>query len=199
MENLATFILVFFPIFIAVDSFGILPLFISLTEGLSNKKRQRIVFQSMYTAIIVATVFLAIGRLILNLLNITVGDFMIAGGVLLFIISINNIMANTKKQRLIDIESLGAVPIASPLIIGPAVLTTSLILIEQHGLFLTALSLFINILIVGVVFYFSNFFIKIIGKTGGLVISKLASLLLAAIGVMLVRKGLLFVLKDFFM
>ena len=74
-----SFWLCFVPLFVAVNAFGVLPLFINLTEGVEPQKIRRVVFQSMITALIVALAFIALGTIILNLLGITVADFMIAG------------------------------------------------------------------------------------------------------------------------
>ena len=183
------FWLCFVPLFVAVDAFGVLPMFMTLTEGLGKEKRHRVILQSVITAGVVALTFLAIGTGMLKLLGITVFDFMIAGGVLLFVISMSDIIRTEKNRGLVDAESLGAVPIGVPLITGPAVLTTSILLLNEHGLYSTAPALVVNILIAGIVFHFSEAIFCFLGKAGARTISKLASLLLAAIGVMMVRKG----------
>jgi multiple antibiotic resistance protein len=184
-----SFWLCFVPLFVAVDAIGVLPLFINLTEDIEAKKVRRIVLQSMITALMVALVFIAAGTAILRLLGVTVADFMIAGGTLLFVISIRDILSTEKRSYVVDPESMGAVPIGVPLITGPAVLTTSLLLINEHSLFITATAISCNILIAGGVFYFSPFINKVLGKTGSKTVSKITSLLLAAIGVMIIRRG----------
>jgi multiple antibiotic resistance protein len=83
-----------------------------------------------------------------------------------------------------------------PLIVGPAVLTTSLLLLRQYGLVPTITAVVLNVVMAGVVLWFSQALIRVMGKTGAKTVSKLASLLLAAIGVMMVRKGImLFLIK----
>ncbi|MDD4872584.1 MAG: MarC family protein [Kiritimatiellae bacterium] len=187
------FWLCFVPLFVAVDALGVLPVFISLTEGLGEQKIRRIVLQSVITAAAVALTFLAIGTGILNLLGITVSDFMIAGGVLLFVISMSDLITAAKSRGVIDLECLGAVPIGVPLITGPAVLTTSILLLNEHGIIPTAPAILVNIFIAGVVFHYSGTIFRFLGKAGAKTISKLASLLLAAIGVMMVRKGVVMI------
>jgi multiple antibiotic resistance protein len=184
-----SFWLCFVPIFVAVDAFGVLPLFINLTEDIEAKEVRRIIFQSMITALMVALLFITAGTVILRWLGVTVPDFMIAGGTLLFVISIRDILSAEKRSYVVDPDSMGAVPIGVPLITGPAVLTTSLLLINEHSLFITASAISVNILIAGVVFYLSPLINKILGKTGSKTVSKITSLLLAAIGVMIVRRG----------
>ena len=96
--------------FIAVDAIGVLPMFMGLTHDIDKAGIKKVVMQSVLTAMIVALVFLVVGKAILGLLGITVADFMVAGGILLFIISISDILTTEKKQRMVDPESLGAVP-----------------------------------------------------------------------------------------
>ena len=185
-----SFWLCFVPLFVAVDAIGLLPLFINLTEGMGKKLIRKIIVQSMITALAVALVFIAVGTGIFRFLNISVADFMIAGGTLLFGISVRDILSSEKKLLDVDTESVGAVPIGVPLITGPAVLTTSLLLINEHSAVITSLALAANILIAGSMFLMAPLIYRVLGKTGSKAISKIISLLLAAIGVMIVRRGI---------
>ena len=187
MEN---FWLCFVPLFVAVDAVGVLPLFLSLTEGIERPRLRRIILQSLFTGTGVAVVFVMIGKAVFRLLGITPYDFMIAGGILLFAISLRDILVVEKHRVPEDTESLGAVPIGVPLIVGPAVLTTILLLVDQYGVVPTMTASVVNILIAGIVFWFAEVLGRLLGNAGTKAISKLASLLLAAIAVMMVRKGL---------
>ena len=186
----------FFPIFMAVNVIGVLPIFMTFTEGLDRPKINRIIIQSVVTATIVALIFLAVGKIILDLLGITVSDFMIAGGTLLFIISLNDLLYMERRWSQIDPESLGAVPLGVPLIVGPAVLTTILILVSEYGPLATVAALIVNIMITGVVFWSYVPIMRLLGKSGARTVSKLAALLLAAIAVMMVRKGVMLLLAG---
>jgi multiple antibiotic resistance protein len=182
-------LLSFIPLFVAVDAFGVLPIFVSLTEGLAQKGKNRIVIQSVWTASIVAVVFVLVGKLIFRFLGITIADFMIAGGAILFCISITDIINPTQKRRMPS-DNLGSVPLGTPLIVGPAVLTISLVLESQYGLIPTIISILLNILLAAAVFRSSFRLITILGQAGTKALSKVMHLLLAAIAVMLIRHGL---------
>ena len=188
-EGLRSFWLCFVPLFVAVDAIGVLPMFMSLTEGLESPTLRRVIYQSVVTATVVGVSFLVVGKAILELLGITVGDFMVAGGSLLFVISVSDLLRAEKVQRRVDPEGLGAVPLGVPLITGPAVLTTSILLLNEHGIVVTAAALVPNVLIAGIVFYFAEAINRGLGNAGAKTASKIASLLLAAIAVMMVRKG----------
>ena len=129
------------------------------------------------------------GRLIFKFLGITMGDFMIAGGAILFCIAILDIV-NPAKQKPLPVNELGAVPLGTPLIVGPGVLTTCLMMVDQHGLSATILAVLMNILIAGMVFYFADHMIRIFGQSGSRALSKVMALLLAAIAIMMIRKGI---------
>jgi len=191
MKNI---LLAFIPIFVAVDAIGVLPLFVSFTDGLDQKRRAQVILQSMVTAICLATFFIFLGKAIFGFLGVTVGDFMIAGGAILFCIAINDIMNASKKRRL-PVNEMGAVPLGTPLIVGPAVLTTSLMLISECGVFATLLSVVVNVLLAGLIFYYSSLFMRVLGRNGSKAVSKVASLLLAAIAVVMVRKGIMLLIK----
>ena len=190
---MVNFWLCFIPLFVAVDPIGILPMFMALTEGLDSSKVRRSIIQSVITATIVVLLFLTIGKMILNHIGVTMADFMIAGGILLFILSLSDLLSVEKKQRLVDSESLGAVPLGVPLIAGPAVLTTTIILLNEYGIMATVSATIVNIIIAGLVFWLSESITRILGNAGTKTVSKIASLFLAAIAVMMVRKGIIIV------
>ena len=183
------FLLAFVPIFVAVDAFGLLPIFLNLTDGLAGAARKKIVLQSFLTAVGVAVTFVFLGKAVFRLMGITVHDFMVAGGVLLFAISAVDLIRERKFTRHID--TVGAVPLGTPLIVGPAVLTTSLMLVDVYGLGATLLSLVVNIVLACVVLSGAGAIEKVLGHAGSKAVSKVASLILAAIAVMMIRKGLM--------
>lgn len=187
---ISNILLAFVPIFVAVDAIGVLPIFVSLTEGISVLERRRIVIQSVVTAGFLAIGFIFLGKWVFNLLGISVGDFMVAGGFILFIISVNDII-NPLRRRRIPTKTLGAVPLGTPLIVGPAVLCTSIILIDTYGLYPTLISIVINVILAGIIFSFSDVLVRILGEAGSGAISKIMSLLLGAIAVMMIRKGIM--------
>lgn len=181
----------FIPLFVAVDAIGVLPIFVSLTEGYSEKERITVVIQSVITALCLAVGFIFLGKAVFRFLNITIGDFMVAGGTLLFAIAIIDLLSQKKRRRLPSSE-LGCVPLGTPLIVGPAVLTTSLILMDEYGLAATLPAILANVVLAGLIFMFSHVLLKILGVAGSRALSKIMSLLLAAIAVMMIRRGITF-------
>jgi len=87
--------LAFIPLFVAVDAVGILPIFASLTADMEQQGRNRITFESMITALCLAAGFVFIGKLVFRFLGISMGDFMIAGGAILFCLAIRDLVSPT--------------------------------------------------------------------------------------------------------
>jgi multiple antibiotic resistance protein len=176
------------PLFVAVDAIGVLPMFVALTTELKKEEKTRIILQSMVTAMCLAVGFVLVGNLLFKWLGITIGDFMIAGGAILFSLAIIDLINPAKKRRAPD-QNLGVVPLGTPLIAGPAVLTTSMLIVSEYGLFATMISLLMNILVAGLILRGSDILTRVLGEAGSKALSKIMSLLLAAIAVMLMRKG----------
>jgi multiple antibiotic resistance protein len=186
MQN---FLLSFIPIFVAMDAIGVLPMFIGFTEHLDKQQRRKILLQSIITAFVIGIVFLFLGKWIFKILGVLVADFKIAGGLVLLAISLRDLLQHEKSHRL-PTDTLGAVPIGTPLIAGPAVLTTIVILLDSYGMYNTVLSFVINLAIVWISFSYATEISNVLGKAGSKAFSKIASLLLAAIAVMMIRKGI---------
>lgn len=186
---LKNYLLALIPIFVAIDIFGLLPIFIGLTTDYSPEMHKTVVKQSTLTAFIVSVLFIAIGKLVFAALGITIPDFQIAGGILLLILSINDILFPNRSTRRPS-GSIGIVPIGIPLITGPAVLTTSLLILDLYGVGPTLVSLTVNMVIVYLILKRAAVVVRVIGEGGTMAIGKVASILLASIGVMLVRMGI---------
>lgn len=194
---MTNFLLAFVPLFVSVDAFGLLPTFIALTATLSSTERKKVILQSVLTAALVALLFLVLGKAIFSLLGITVADFMIAGGILLFVIALVDLVTLEKKRIQPSPDSIGPVPLGTPLLVGPAVLTTSLMLLSVYGMFATVAALVVNIMIAGFVFHASTLLTRALGPAGTGALSKIASLFLAAIAVMMVRRGIFEIAAQF--
>jgi len=192
MKILGPYILSFIPIFVAVDAIGNIPIFVSVVEGMSKKERHKIVTDSVSTAASMAILFMLGGKLVLRLLGITIFDFQIAGGALLFIIAVRLLLPGEHKGSMYSNhdKGMGIFPLGTPLITGPAVLTTTLIMLDTFGIIPTFISLVLNMLIVWVTLVKADWFMRLFGPGGTRAFSKIMYILLAAIAVMMVRRGL---------
>jgi multiple antibiotic resistance protein len=183
-------LLAIIPIFVAMDAIGVLPLFISITEGIKEAVRKRVVWTSILTGFVVSLGFLAVGKFIFEVIGVTIPDFKVAGGIILLIIAINDLLFPERKRRIAG-ETAGIVPLGVPLIVGPAVLTTILISVDAYGYIPTIISLIVNLLFAWWVFSRAALLIRFLGEGGTKGVAKVVSLLLAAIAVMMIRRGII--------
>ncbi len=135
--------------------------------------------------------FISLGEVIFKIIGITIDDFKIAGGLLLLVLAILEMVREDKGEMGKRSEDIGIVPIAVPLIVGPAVLTTLIILLEHYGLVPTVTGLIINLLIVWVALKLSRIIVKKMGRNIIIIMSKLLAILLASIAIMMIRIGLI--------
>ena len=192
LTYLQPYILAFIPIFVAVDAIGNIPLFIAMVEGVGQKQRRKIIIDSVTTATAVAVAFMFAGKWVFGLLNITIPDFQIAGGALLFVIAVRLLLPGSQKGLLPgnhDKEA-GIFPLGTPLITGPATLATTLMILDSYGSAPTFVSLIANMLIVWLTLAKADVFMKIFGAGGTRAFSKIMYIVLAAIAVMMMRRGI---------
>jgi len=191
-EFLRPYVLTFIPIFVAVDALGNIPLFVSLTHSLNKKQKQRVIRESLLTATVIAVSFMFLGKAILRVLNISVADFQIAGGILLLVISTNLLLAGKGRDSVLSKGSseAGVFPLGTPLVTGPAVLTMILMVVDNFGWMPSLISLLLNMLIVWFTFRYADLFTALIGEAGMRAFSKIIYIFLAAIAVMMMRKGI---------
>ena len=190
MKFLNDFLLCFIPIMVAMDAPGVLPVFLGMTHHLKKQERKAVIRQSIVTAFLVTVGFVLVGRWVFIALGILIEDFMIAGGVVLLIIATSDIVRAGEKMTTAG-TGLGAVPLGTPLIAGPAVLTTALVLQGSQGYVLVLLSLVANLLIAWIVLAQSDRIIRVVGINGSRAFAKVASLILAAFAVKMIRTGIM--------
>ncbi len=192
LEILRPYILAFIPIFVAFDAIANIPIFISLTENYSKKQKAKIIKDAVKTGTAVAIIFMSLGKWVFALLGVTIPDFQIAGGILLFVISAKLLLPSAQKSILTSShdKDLGVFPLGTPLITGPAVLATSLMMMHSFGALATLVSLILNMLIVWVTLAKADLIMKVIGPSGTRAFSKIMYILLAAIAIMMIRNGI---------
>ncbi|OFZ54798.1 MAG: hypothetical protein A2428_03475 [Bdellovibrionales bacterium RIFOXYC1_FULL_54_43] len=190
------FALTFVALFVALDIIGTLPLYIGMTTGLSRTERDRVVNTSMLVALLVALVFVFLGDAIFRFIGIAVFDFKIAGGLILLLVSLADLIGQQEATKRAS-GSTGIVPLAVPLITGPGVLTTLILQVNNAGIWITVLALLLNYVFAWALLRKSDAVARLIGKDGTVVVSKISALLLAAIAVAMIRGGLSEAIRAF--
>ena len=185
--NLAKAILV---LFIMVDPLGNIPIFMSLTEKMPKKQKSKTINTAIIVGIILLLIFAFAGQEIFLIFGVSIYSFQIAGGILLLIIAIRLIITG----RIIDIdknpESIGALPIAMPLLVGPGAITTAIFSIQQYGITITALAIMITLAITWIILRSVDKVYHFLGKSGALVIAQVNALFIAAIAIQFILMGI---------
>jgi multiple antibiotic resistance protein len=188
-----SFIFTFVPLFIVIDAIGNLPFVISASEGMLKPERRKMINIVVITAAVVGLIFLFLGQFILNVMDISFGSFAIAGGLILLALSVRYMitgqMVESSKEAKKE-EMVAVVPIGTPLTVGPATITTLLLLVKQYPLYWVLISFALNLFIVWIVCMLGNRIAGFLGQGGIKAVSRVFSLLLAAIAVSMVIKGL---------
>jgi multiple antibiotic resistance protein len=128
----------------------------------------------------------------LRFLGITISDFQIAGGAFLFIIAVRLLFPGEHKKNSTATEDkdIGVFPLGTPLITGPAVLTTTLMMVDKYNIIPTFISLLVNMLFVWFTLVKADGIMHALGTSGTRAFSKIMYILLGAIGVMMIRHGI---------
>jgi multiple antibiotic resistance protein len=184
--NLGKAILV---LFIIVDPLGAIPIFIGLTEDMTVKQKRKVFNTAFIVGFILLLVFAFTGLEIFNIFGISIFSFEVAGGILLLIIAIRILISGTKPENVESPESIGAVPIAIPLLVGPGAITTTIFNLQAYDVYITALSVLFVMAITWVILRFMIRIYRVLGKTGSLVIARVMALLIAAIAVQYILGG----------
>jgi multiple antibiotic resistance protein len=188
-EHLQDFVLTFVPLFIVIDALGNLPFVISLSEAMMKQERRKMIHVASITATIVGLVFLFFGQFILTVMGISVSAFAIAGGLILLVLSIKYMMTGHMVEAVKE-ELVAVVPIGTPLTVGPATITTLLLLATQFPIYMVLISFALNMLITWGIFMLSSYIARFMGLGGLRAVSRIFSLLLAAIAVSMIIHGL---------
>lgn len=196
LQILQEFGLTFVPLFVAMDAIGVLPILLPLTQDMKVRERRRVIRLAVLTALGLGLGFVAIGKGIFLFLGIEVADFLIAGGLILFLLAAKDLITGKmlEAEASVGADMIGVVPLGTPLVVGPAVLTTLLILIDLYSIVIVIVSFIVNLAIAWLLFAQANRVVAFLGQGGVRATSKVVSLFLAAIAIKMIRQGVLGIL-----
>ncbi len=189
-----TFWKVFLPLLVAIDPPGVLSLFFSLTQGMEGAQKRRTAMTAVLTAFLTVLFFDVFGTSLLDFLGLSLWDFTLAGGLLLLVLSVSDLLRNQDPKEAgrpsLLTGPIGAVPLGIPIIAGPATLTTSLIFSKTVSLPWALLALAVNMLLLFGILLMADRITRILGQTLSSAVGKIFSLILAAIAIHLIHRGI---------
>jgi multiple antibiotic resistance protein len=200
IEQLIKFFVVFF---VVVEPISLIPLFASLTEGANDAYQRIMAFKASAVSLGICILFALVGARFLSIMGISLNSFRIAGGTLLFLISLDMVFARTSGTRStkpeheesLKREDISVFPLAFPFIAGPGALAT--ILLEAGEVagkpmlfagFLVVVALVISVCLV--LMLAASRLVHVLGVTGAAVMSRLSGVVLAALAVQFITDGI---------
>lgn len=190
-ELIAVLPATFVPLFVATDVFGMLPVFVLMTEGMEHRTRTIVALEAAVTAFAAGALFAILGGGLsgaLRIIGIGSGYLEISVGVILFVLAAMSVSGRKRRHNRHPMR-VGIVPLGFPLIAGPAVLATVVFLTERYGPVPTLISLALNMMILLVAFYGADTVIRRFGERFLRVLSKVAAVLLILVAVAIIYLG----------
>ena len=182
-----------FTLFLLMDSLGNIPLFISILKDFDPKAQKKIICRELCIALVTIISFHFFGKVLMDLIAVKQETVLIAGGIILFLIAINMVFPSVpseKESRSICTKNPLIVPLAIPLVAGPAVLAAVMIYSEQETQFVAISSIVIAWLASVFVLTGATYLKKILGDKGLLACEKLMGLLLTLIAIQMCLEGI---------
>jgi multiple antibiotic resistance protein len=186
----------FVTLFIIIDPFLSLAVFMSITKELSHREKLKQAFIAVLVALGLLLIFLFSGLLLLDLLGITFSSFQVAGGVILLILGIQLLLGIefAKTERT---EKVAVVVIGTPLLTGPGAMTTVIILSQKYGYWPPVIASVFVLAITWLILAFSDKISKFFGEKLIEVLSRVLGLVLAAMAAEFIKGGIIEMIKEF--
>ena len=195
---------VFFTLFFVVDPLGLIPVFIFYLSGYREGKKRPVIIRAILISIAVSVFFVLLGKYLLKFLGISSGSFLVAGGILLFIIAMEMLLGQVSKVRMLDVDGkerpeedrdVSVFPLAIPMLCGPGNIAALVMFSAQaHGdmvqlgiIIVISITVFI---IAMIVMFFSSYIGRILRETGISIVQRLMGLILSAMSVQFIMNGL---------
>lgn len=220
LDVLLDFFKIFIPLLVVVDPAGTIPVYLAITANRTELERRRIATRAAAAAAVTGLIFIVLGQAILAFLGLRFEDFQIAGGILLAVLAIIDLLIPGKPavDDKLPSESnappspIAIVPLAVPLIVGPATMTTSLLLVNTFSpkydlhwgaplgqIIVTVMvcaALLINLAFLYAAMWHSNRLVRLLGRNTLGIVNKIVMILLVAIAVRLIRQGIVSIVLD---
>lgn len=176
-------------LFVVINPIGSIALLISITARMGVSERKVVSRNIMITAAALLIAFGVAGTQLLSLFGIEIFSFMIAGGILLFIISMELLTHGMWRYGDFTSTDVGVVPLAFPLLTGPGAITSVIISLQTYGLLITLLSIALVLLATYAILRSEDKIFYVLGRRGLIVITRVLAIFLAAIAIQYVIQG----------
>jgi multiple antibiotic resistance protein len=191
--SVLSFFNVFIKFFFLLTPFFALSMFITLTTDKSSEEKKRLALRITFSVCIISLIIFLFGDRVFWLFGITIDAFRIGAGALLFLTAIS-LVQSKGADTLTEHDDIAVVPLAMPIIAGPATIGTIIIMSSEVTGFaervLNMTALFTAVLCVGSILYASTFIERMLKRKGINILSKITGLIISAIAAQLVFTGI---------
>jgi len=184
----------FIALFVVMDPAGNVPIFIAVTRAMDKEARKKELNHAVVVATLLLLLFAFLGKFVLDVLNISLDSFMVAGGILLLLVSFDLL----REHKYVVKEAgrgIGAVPIGTPLLAGPGAITTVMVIIQSRGPFVALFAILSAIIATKLILGQSERIYRVMGTEGSEVLSRVMGILVAAIAIQFIRDGIVGMIK----
>jgi len=184
----------FIALFVVMDPAGNVPIFIAVTRAMDKEARKKELNHAVVVATLLLLLFAFLGKFVLDVLNISLDSFMVAGGILLLLVSFDLL----REHKYVVKEAgrgIGAVPIGTPLLAGPGAITTVMVIIQSWGPFVALFAILSAIIATKLILGQSERIYRVMGTEGSEVLSRVMGILVAAIAIQFIRDGIVGMIK----
>ena len=181
--DIAEILKVTMVLFAVIDVIGSIPVIIAVKQNTGNVNA----IKTSFVSFCIMIVFLFVGNSILEILGVSIGDFAIAGSILIFIVAMEMILGIQISKDNVS-ASAAIIPLAFPLIAGTGTLTTLLSLRAEYNILSIIIAIVLNVIVVYFVLKYLNVVEKFLGVSGIAILKKVFGIVLLALAIKLFRK-----------
>jgi multiple antibiotic resistance protein len=176
-------------LFAVVDPIGAIPIYLIYDQGLDVGHRGKLLRTILVAVFALLLFFILLGPVTLKLLHISVASFQLGGGVILIVLAID-MLGEGPRTKTLEPDEAAVVPLASPLLVGPGTMASLIVLEGTKSLANLLISAVILVVLTGLILRFSSTIGKLLGKNGLKAVSRLLSIILAAIAAQMIHDAL---------
>ena len=180
----------FVTLFVIMDPPGTVPIFLAITERMSHRERVRAARQAVLVSFCVIVAFAVFGRALLSYLHVSLPALQAAGGLLLLLVALELLTGKDEAPAMSEGVNVALVPLGTPLLAGPGAIVATMVFVEQADGAPDYVAIGLGVLLVHVCLWlgmrFAGTIRRVLGRSGTILVTRIAGLLLSAIAVQLI-------------
>ncbi len=175
-------------LFLILDPFASVPMFINITNGLDNRTIKTYADRAIVVAAVLLFMFILIGDKLMDIFGVTMDSFRVAGGIIFLMMAVE-LVFGLKLSKIDDQKGAKWAIIASPILTGPGVITTAILISSKYGIATVMVASTIALVTTWVILRESDLIMRLVGEQALSILTKIIGLFIAAMGVESIFSG----------